>query len=306
MADARPSTNAMLLAASGSVLLGVSVVGLRAAVRDFTPGETGCARFIAAGVILGAFLLVRGRFTVPASNRSALVVAGMFLFALNPLLFTEGVKFTTAAQAALMLASIPLWSMLFARIAGREQLTARKIAGSLVTCAGVATVLVDGLSKGDTAGADALLGDGLCLAAAACAGLYSVIIKRVLATSDALSVAACAMIVGGLTLLPIALFDLSGHVPQPTTASWLWLVFVAVLGGALAFGAWNTGLQKLTPTQASVFLNLNPIAASAVGAVTLREAPGPAWMIGLVLVVAGLLFVARAPVPRSRDLTTPR
>ena len=87
--------------------------------------------------------------------------------------------------------------------------------------------------------------------------VYGLIAKRVLAVDNPATVTTYAMLIGAALLLPAALVD--GLVPAIGRLDWRLLglvVFLGVLGGAVAFQLWTWALSRLTPTQVAVYVNL--------------------------------------------------
>src|SRR5438874_1951727 len=57
-------------------------------------------------------------------------------------------------------------------------------------------------------------------------------------------------------------------------AQWMAVVYLGVFGGAAAFFLWVFALERTTPTRTAITLTINPVFASAVGALTLGEPIG--------------------------------
>jgi drug/metabolite transporter (DMT)-like permease len=77
-----------------------------------------------------------------------LAALGPTQFALFPWLFTSSLALIPAARAALVRSTQPLVTLAFAVIAGRERLTATKLAGGLLALAAVGFALSDRLAGG--------------------------------------------------------------------------------------------------------------------------------------------------------------
>ena len=84
------------------------------------------------------------------------------------------------------------------------------------------------------------------------------------------------------------------------------LVFLGVFGGALGFFLWTFALTRLTPTQVAVYINLNPLVATVLGAALLAERLTIIFAVGFGAVLLGVLLVnwpkriEAAPTFRSR------
>jgi len=212
------------------------------------------------------------------------------LFALFPLTFNVGLQYTEASRGAVMLATMPIWSALLGRIIG-ERLERRQVVGVGFSVAGIALAF---LEPGRAMGGDAmsLVGDGLLLLTGLLGAVYGLIAKRVLAVDSPATVTTYAMLIGTVLLLPVAgaegLVSAIGRLDWPVLGL---VVFLGVLGGAVAFLLWTWALSRLTPTQVAVYVNLNPIVAALLGILLLGERRSGLFLLGFAAVVTGVLLV---------------
>jgi drug/metabolite transporter (DMT)-like permease len=68
----------------------------------------------------------------------------------------------------------------------------------------------------------------------------------------------------------------------------LLLLFLGVCGGALGYFLWTFGLSRLSPTQLMVYINVNPMTATILGAVLLNEHITLVFVVAFGLVLAGV------------------
>jgi drug/metabolite transporter (DMT)-like permease len=182
----------------------------------------------------------------------------------------------------------------------------RQVVGVLLSLAGVGLVLAEhGLDW--HGGLEALVGDGLMLVTALCGAAYGVLAQRAFARYSALTVTTYAMVLGTLLLLPAALVEgLVGVLLRLDGQALTLLVFLGVFGGALGFFLWTFALTQLTPTQVAVYINLNPLVATVLGAALLAERLTIIFAVGFGAVLLGVLLVnwpkriEAAPTLRSR------
>jgi drug/metabolite transporter (DMT)-like permease len=287
-ADVRANASAAVAA----VLFGASVVAVRVAVREVPPVSLAVLRFGQGGLLLAAVLLLAApRYLRTRWDRLLLFgLLGLVLFVLFPLTFNIGLRYTEASRGAVMLATMPIWSALLGRAIG-ERLAGRQLIGVGFSVAGIALAFLD---PGRAVGGDAmsLLGDGLLLLTGLLGALYGLIAKRVLAVDHPATVTTYAMLIGTVLLLPAAAVE--GLVPAIERLDWQLLglvVFLGVLGGAVAFLLWTWALSRLTPTQVAVYVNLNPIVAALLGVGLLGERRSALFVLGFAAVVIGVLLV---------------
>ena len=279
-------------AATAAVLFGASVVAVRVAVRDVPPISLAVLRIGQGGLLLAGILLVVAPdlLRVRWERLRLFALLGLVLFALFPLTFNIGLRYTEASRGAVMLATMPIWSALLGRVAG-ERLTGRQVVGVGLSVVGIALAFVE---PGRAFDADvlSLVGDGLLLLTGLLGAVYGQVAKRVLKVDSAATVTTYAMLFGTLALLPVALVE--GLVPAVARLDGRVLglvVFLGALGGAAAFLLWTWALSRITPTQVAVYVNLNPIVAALLGIVLLGERRSPMFVLGFAAVVIGVLLV---------------
>ena len=68
-------------------------------------------------------------------------------------------------------------------------------------------------------------------------------------------------------------------------------MFLGVFGGALGFFLWTFALSRLSPTQVSVYINLNPLVAMVLAAALLAEHLTIIFIAGFGTVLLGVLLV---------------
>ncbi len=279
---------------TAAVLFGSSVVAVRVAVQEVPPLSLAVLRFGQGGLLLVFVLLLVGArdlLRVSWHDLPLLILLGAVLFAVFPVTFNASLRLIEASRGALILATIPLWSALLARIARSERLVPRQVAGVLLSLGGVGLALAE-RGVGWQGGLGTLAGDALMLVTALCGAAYAVLAQRAFARYGALTVTAYAMVLGTLLLLPAALVEgLVGVLPQLDRQTVALLVFLGVFGGALGFFLWTFALTRLTPTQVAVYINLNPLVAILLAAVLLAERLTIVFAMGFGAVLVGVLLV---------------
>jgi drug/metabolite transporter (DMT)-like permease len=276
-----------------AILFGASVVAVRVAVQDIPPFTLAILRFGQGGFLLLLLLLIWKRDLLRIGWRDVpyLALLGVIFFTIFPVTFNMSLRLTEASRGALMLATMPLWSVLLARVAKRERLSTRQIFGVLLAFAGVGVVLAErGLTFVGTS--LSLVGDALMLVTALCGAVYGVLAKRMLTRYNAMTVTAYTMIFGTLLLVPAAFFeDPSSAMVRMRMDTVMLVLFLGIFGGAIGYFLWTFALTRLSPTQVAVFVNLNPMIATLLGTTLLAEKLTGIFIVGFVAVLAGVLLV---------------
>jgi len=102
-----------------------------------------------------------------------------------------------------------------------------------------------------------------------------------------------SMVAGVLFLGLLAAGTHRLRLPDLTHSGWASVLFLGRSVPRWASTLWLWALQRLTPTKTAVFLTLNPIAATLLSVGLLGERVGPGFLLGLVLVLAGIVVANR-------------
>jgi drug/metabolite transporter (DMT)-like permease len=295
----RPSTLQVALALlTVYVVWGSTYLGIRVAIETLPPLLMSGVRFVTAGALLYAFSIRRGDTTGDRPGRAqwlaALVVGGALLLCGNGGV-TWGEQFVASGLASLLIATVPLWMVLFARIILGERLTWPSRAGVVVGFAGLVLLVWPGR---DEAATGFPLGPTLViLTGAACWGWGSVHARRARLPSRPLVSTAMQMLAGGSLQLVagIATGELPrvdlGAVSGRSIAAFVYLI---VFGSLLAFTAYAWLLRNVRTSLASTYAYVNPVVAVALGWAVLGEpvsarslAAGAVILAGVALIVQG-------------------
>lgn len=205
-----------------------------------------------------------------------------------------------AGTASLLLAVVPVFSVLFATVFLGEALTGAVIAGSAIALAGVAVITLTG-NAADFSGSALVV-----LAAAIAQGAYHTASKPLLKHYRGFEVACYGMWAGTVFTLPLAPAAVHSLADAPTSAI-VCAVYLGVLPSALGFVTWGYAVARLTVTAATAALYLIPPVALAVAFVWLHEKPRPVELLGGLISIAGVVVInrRRKPAPAALPDTGP-
>lgn len=161
----------------------------------------------------------------------------------------------------------------------------RDRAGISLAAAGV--VLLAGVTLDQGGTRSATVGLAAILTGAACWAAYILLGRKVVAGREGLSALSLAMAAGALVFAPIG-----SPGAGPIFASWrlcLAVIGVAVLSSVIPYVLELIVLKRVTAARFAILLAMLPVAATAVGAVVLRQVPGVVELSGTALVCAAIL-----------------
>lgn len=275
-----------LLAAA--LLWGGSFSAMRLSVQVISPWSVMWLRMVIA---LAVILPFAGRLKIAAYRRGDwLLLLPMVLFqpCLYFLLESYALKFTTASQAGVISASVPLMVAVGAWLLLAEPLGPRTLLGLFLSVAGVVLLSLSGSAGG--AAANTLLGNFLESCAMASAAINMILVKRLCARYNPWMLTALQVFAGTLFFTP----GLILLIRQPPVAWTLALIFSLVYLGALvtlgAFGLYNWGMSRIPASRASTFINLVPVTAVAIGWTVMGESLNGPQCLAAAAVLAGVVI----------------
>jgi drug/metabolite transporter (DMT)-like permease len=283
---------AILAAAATGIQVGAAITATRFAIDMVGPASLAFLRY-AIGAACLAPVFFSGRMRFARGDILPIALLGIGQFGVLIALLNFGLKSVPSARAALIFASFPMLTLLFAALIGQERLTAAKVAGVALTILGVGFALGDRTLGGNASWTGELAVLASALVGAVCSVLYRPYLKRY----PTLPVSAFAMLAAVVALaVPAALDDLFVSVWRLTPAGWAAVVFIGLSSGG-GYVLWLWALANTSATRVTVFLSLSPITAAALGAALLGEPVSSTMIAGLACVAAGL-WLANQEWPR--------
>ncbi|MFO1302398.1 MAG: DMT family transporter [Burkholderiales bacterium] len=220
---------------------------------------------------------------------------GVFLF---NLCFMFALARVTASRASLIMALNPAMTLLAAALFLRERLTRNKVIGIAIALAGVAVVLGHGnpmhlASGGVGIGEMVMFGCPLAWAA------NTLVARRMLGGMSTIASTTWSAIAGTAMLL-LAATAMGTLLPEGASArAWAAIAFLAVFGTAVALVLFYDGVRRIGAARASVFINLVPVFAVALGVLLLGEPLELSIVAGGALVIGGILLINLPEAPRG-------
>lgn len=272
---------------------GASFAAAKPLVAVLEPAFVAAARYFAVALLLFGFLAWRGaRLSVARAELVPLAAVGLLGFGLFQGLWGVGLALTTAGNAAILMATAPIFGAGIAALRG-ERVPALAWAGVALAFFGVFLLMNRGLSR-FTLGGPTLAGDALWLVNAALWAAFTVASRPLIARHGALKAAAWTALLGAAPLLlltlPFALDDAWGALGA---ADALGFAFLAVYCGAFAQVAYNAGIGRLGAARAIVFMYLVPVFGVATAVAVLGEGFGAWQAVGAAAVLAGVALAQR-------------
>ena len=309
----RHVTGARLWLAMATIYLiwGSTYLGIAVAIESLPPFLMAAIRFAIAGLLLLGWEVIRTRGHLALPSRRELrdsAIVGALLLGIGNGFVAFGEQTVASGIAAILVAMIPLWLVVFGRVYFRERVSRLAAVGVAVGLVGV------GVLVWPAGGAGAFDPLGIAILVLAPIGwahgtLYSA--HRARLPRSPLTASGLQMLAGALLLALEAVLTGEPARFQPdriSGSSLLAIGYLVVFGSMLAFTTYAWLLRHAPLSLVGTYAYVNPIVAVALGAVFLAEPVSPRTLVASAVIVAAVAMIvtarSRSAVPAGLAPTT--
>lgn len=285
--------------AAAVTLGGANFLAVRFSNRELAPFWGAGLRFALAAMLFVVIALAL-HLRWPRGRQLALTaVYGSLSFAISYALLYWALVRVTAGVAVVVLAIVPLATLLLAAGQGLERLRLRGAAGALLALAGITWITA---APGDVVVPLSAL--AAMLTAALCIGESIILGKRLSANHPAMT-NAVGMAVGAVLLLGFsAVAGESRALPRQAEALWA-VTYLVTFGSVGLFVLVLLVVRRWTASATSYMFVLFPVVTMALGAWLADEPVTGQAVSGAALVVLGVWFGALSPGARRLPASLP-
>ena len=257
------------------------------ALKTVPPVTLLALRYIVAIPVLFVILALRGKLTRMTRKdvmiAAAIGVTGYFMsFCLQML----GISRLTGSISSLLGAMNPIFIPVLASFYLKEELTRSKVLCVAVSMLGV--VMIIGVN-----GTVDILGALLMLVSVFLWSTTSIIIRRISGKYDPMQIAMLGMVFA----LPLtgawAALELKTAAFSLPLESLLAVLFMGIVGTAVAHTLWNTSLSLMDASFCSMFYPMQPLVSSILGVLILGETVTLNFVIGGIVICCGIVAAVR-------------
>jgi len=274
------------------IFFGLHYLAAKLVLAEIPPRLWALIRVSCAALIL--FAIARGlgkRLPTSPMVLGQLALFSLFGVVINQVCFVEGLYRTTPMHSSIIMTTIPVATLLFAVMLGRERLDGRKIVSLLVAIAGILLVIRPTAAEVTDV---RLLGDALTLINALSYALFLVISRRLLSRVDPLGATVVILAFGSLGMLLPGLTALPGFDPgQVAPRTWVLGVFIVLFPTAAAYFLNYWALARLDSSIVAFFIYLQPLIATTLSILFLGERLTPSIVAGASLIFASVYLALR-------------
>ncbi|MFT3847493.1 MAG: DMT family transporter [Propionivibrio sp.] len=285
MRQARERTQAMGCLLGAMALWGSSFIALKIAFAELSPMWVICGRMVLGSLVFIAAWRWRGRFEYRAGDWKYLLGLAVCEPCLYFIFEALALQNTSASQAGMITALMPLLVAVGAYLFLRERISRLSLAGFLIAVCGAVWLSLAGAA--DEHAPNPLLGNFFEFLAMMCAMGYTLILKHLSQRYSAFLMTAMQAFVGAPFFLVLAL----SMEPVPVSIGWQGMAAVVYLGVLVtvgAYGLFNFAVSRLPASQASAFINLIPLFTLLIAVLTLGESLNREQIGAAIVVFAGV------------------
>lgn len=230
-----------------------------------------------------------------------LFITAFFGVFLNQFLFYEGLNLSTPIDAALIITTIPVLVMIFARIILKEKITVMKTTGIILSFTGALAVIIS--AKGFSLSAANSLGNILILMCAASNALYLVLVKPLMMRYEPYTVIKWIFLFGFILFIPFSTKSfLQADFSEIPVKIWFSISYVIIAGTVIGYYLNNYSLRTMSPTVTGTYKYVQPVVATTVALIFGKDSLHFIEIIAAILIFAGVYLVSLSSNQKTETL----
>ena len=236
---------------------------------------------------------------IPVSDILKLAGAALLGIVFNQGLYNIGLSITSPVNASIVTTSMPIFAMVLSFFILKEPITWKKAMGVAIGCCGALILILSSASAGNAKVGD-IRGDLMCIFAQFSFALYLALFNPIIRKYNVFTVNKWMFTWASLLILPFSTW----HVTQLpwasfTTATWLEVGYVVVLGTFVSYLLSVVAQGVLRPTVVSVYNYVQPIVSVVVSVAVGMSVFTLPQGVAVLLVFSGVWLVIKAKSKRD-------
>lgn len=285
-----------------AILFSLNYIISKLAMHAFHPMTFAYLRVVGSAIVLSA-ILPRDREEPSPEDRRQLFGLSLLGVVFNQTLFLGGLSLSNAHIAAILITSIPVFTLAAAIVLRRERGSPAKLGGIALAAAGALSVV--GI-EGFVGSSRALAGAMLIVINSLCYALYLVLSKPLMARLTARYVIARMFTYGTVAMLPIAGVPILRERWTAIPAG-AWIALLLVIAGptvaAYLINGW--ALRHADSSLVAAYTYVQPFLTALLAAVYLHEHIRPVVGVAAAMIFAGIYLSGRPAPPAAREEAIP-
>ncbi|MBL9019877.1 MAG: DMT family transporter [Myxococcales bacterium] len=280
-----------LILLAGQVCFASLPVAGRLALVGIPAGVIPLVRTVGAALVFSAIAYRRGALRIDRRDLPFLVLCALLGNVLNQELFIHGLARTTATNAVVIGATIPVFTALAVIVLRKESAQPLRLLGIAVAFGGVAALVgAEDLSLSS----EHFAGSLMVLLNALSYGVYLAIVRPLAEKYDPITLLAFMFTAGIPMVAPLGIhaFATTSHVFDLGDVGFLAFLIAVPTVGAYTFV--QIGLQRAQASLVAAYIYLQPVFATVGAVLLLDEHVGPRTLVCGGVVLAGVWLAAQS------------
>ncbi len=271
------------------VLWGLNIVILKLLVTELPPATMTAFRIMIAGVTTLCILILTRSFRRMTKQEWIYTLLGtLFGVVLHHSLLAISLTMIDASSAALILALVPLTTVILAIFFLGEKLTGARLLGIFLALIGVFFIQGESFTSFHFS-----LGEVLIFTSMLVQAISFIFIKKATATIDSKQITTMMFLTGSIGLVILSFIIEPGSFSQMFTASpfiYVLFIFSGMVVTGFGYIIYNSAIQQIGAGQTVIFNNFVPFFGVVFSVIFLNEMITASQVIGFIFVVIGVLF----------------
>lgn len=270
----------------------LSYLSIKVIVEEVEPTLSAFYRFLIAAIILYVINKIKhSEEKILKEDRVKMMFSGVFGVAVYFFFENYSVAYTSAANVAILIATIPIFTLFSQRIIFKEKLTLFKIIGAAFSVFGIVIIIaskerVSLFSKGS-------IGDLMALGAVMSWIIYNIITSKFKGNYKSLTVTTYQLIWGTVFLSPALIINyINRNITIPSKSAVINILFLSILCSCIGYLVYIYCLKELGATIITTYINLQPIISLIAARAILKEAVTIWQVIGCMVIILGVFLVS--------------
>jgi len=270
------------------VMFGTLPLTGQKAMEGISPMGLATLRIVGAAIVFSA---VAGRKLGSVRWRDLpwiALLAGLGVVG-NQVLFLQGLSRSTQINASILVSTIPVFTVAFAILLGKEKARWVRILGVLVGLAGA--LVLSGVERLDFSD-ELVMGNLMVLTNAACWSLHLVLARPFVQRTGPLVLSAWMFIFGSVAMIPFGAGPVIAAVGEASRLSWAAAAWAVAVPTVAAYFVNLWALRRVEASYVAVYVYLQPVVAGTLAWLVVGEVPTLRTGIAALLIFVGVGIVA--------------
>ncbi|APM39100.1 DMT family transporter [Clostridium kluyveri] len=289
---------------------GGSAIAGKILLKEMSPLSVTFMRFFWATIILFfvcKFNMKTMRISLTLKEHLALFLMGFVGISLCYCFYFQGLNISSAFNASLMEATIPLCTLFISVAIKKETFTKNTLSGALIAYLGV-FIIITKLNLHIIYTLNFNIGDIFLLISTLCFGIYNVLYRNIAPDIPSIAQTFYIFLYGTIGIIPWILYYMYSANYRINTHNFsiisvCCVIFLSLGSSVLAYLFFNQGIQVLGASKASIFINYVPIITILLSIIILSYIPAITQIIGSIVVLTGVYISQRNSIHQQETIS---